>query len=165
MRHKPVRWAARRHLPAILLSVVLVGSALWIPAPSSDAVILGPQAYIVNTIETSAARIDLSEGQAYRSNIDVHTQPRALAITPGGEAWVANACFNSVTVTDIRNGNSRILWVGNEPYDIAVTPDGSMVYVLHRWDRTVLPFERTAGDEAPGGVHQDLGGALVEGGD
>jgi YVTN family beta-propeller protein len=87
--------------------------------------------WVVNPDNDSVSYINTLNGDRLK-HFKVGRGPRAVAITPAGEAWVTNKLSGSITVID---GNTRqvtrtiTLPAGSQPYGIAVSPAEGVVYV------------------------------------
>lgn len=92
--------------------------------------------------------------------IAVGAGPEGIALTPDGrEAYVANtgavvtgqagAIGDTVSVVDLAQGKTvRTLKVGNAPEALAVSPDGSVVYVANSNSESVTPIQTAS--QTPG---------------
>jgi len=121
-----------------------------------------------------AGPLALTGGVAYAtpatSTIAVGSEPRAVAVDPGGDVYVTNFSSGSDTgtVSVIDPATNRVIStiaVGSEPGGVAVGPGGD-VYVANYGSGTVSVIDPTtnrvistiAVGSEPGGVAVDLGG-------
>ncbi len=66
---------------------------------------------------------------------------------PGPEALVANRTGGSLTALDSSTGTAlTTVPIGNQPTDVAITPDGTTGYVTNSGDGTVTPFDVYSGN-------------------
>lgn len=128
-----------------LLALVLVATELSASAALGPA---GAKAYVANTENNTVSVVDLSD-MTVSTAVDVGSEPRGVAITPDGEfVYVANR-FGSI-LNDVQTPSVSVLSTttdevvaviglsGSEPYDLAVTPDGSRVYVACKGSSSVV---------------------------
>jgi YVTN family beta-propeller protein len=111
----------------------------------------GKTVYVANINSGTVTPIDTATNTAGEP-IEVGVRPRAIAVTPDGKiAYVVNQSRPQPspwpsyppdergTVTPIdtaTNTPGEPIDVGNEPFAIAVTPDGKTVYVANTWENT-----------------------------
>ena len=87
--------------------------------------------WIVNQDNDSVSVFNTSTGSRLK-HVKVGAAPRAIAFAPNGQAWVTNKQSASITVID---PNTRevlrtiALPAGSQPYGIAASPAGSVMYV------------------------------------
>jgi YVTN family beta-propeller protein len=109
----------------------------------------GAIAYVVNDVSNNVSVIDTATNKVTTS-ISVGISPFAVAVTPDGTtAYVVNygpcpfpgcgAPPGTISVIDTATNTvvGSPIQVGEHPYDIAVTPDGSTAYVTNLYSNTV----------------------------
>lgn len=111
-----------------------------------------PVAYIPNTADNTVSVIDTGTNTVIATvdKVGVAQQgaaltPRGIAAVPGGNVYVTNPGDLSVSVIDTATKTVvDNVTVGNYPLGVAVTPDGSLVYVGNTIDQTVSVIQTTS---------------------
>lgn len=108
-----------------------------------------PVAYVYTTLYSKNAvmEIDANQSRALTDPIIVPNGPRALAVDPRGRSeylYVVCELGNTVAVVDRRNRQViRSINVGQQPYAIAVSPNGQRAFVTNQGDDTVSILDLT----------------------
>ena len=141
----------------------------------------GKTAYVTDdgsstTLGHTVTPIDLATGRAEKA-IVVGPGPQGIAISPDGRtAWVADAgaivagqrgpAGHTVTPIDLATGRAeKAIDVGNGPTGIAISPDGSTVFVTNLDSESVTPISTATRTALPAiGVPGGPVAVVVEGG-
>lgn len=148
------------------ISLLLAGAALATTSCSVLAPVFGqnaatgtptgyatgarPVGFIYTTLygKNAIMEIDAVQSRANPDPILTPNGPRALAVDPRGiEQYLYVVCSlaNTVAVIDRRSRQViRSINVGNNPYDIVLTPDGSRAFVTNQDDDTVSVIDTTS---------------------
>ena len=116
----------------------LVAAALLVPLLAGEArAQTGPSLYVPNTTGNNVWVVDTST--AVVSSIPTASHSFSLAIK-GDQSWVYVSNYLDGTVTPINTATNTAgtpIPVGANPYGIAMTPDGTTVYVANNGGNTV----------------------------
>ena len=126
----------------------LLGALVPVLAFGARPAAAAPFAYVTNWIDNSVWVIDIATNNVVGSPIPVGRLPEGVAVTPDGtKVYVANNNLNlngtgtdTDTVSVITTATNTVvatITVGNQPSGVAVTPDGTKVYVANRGSGTV----------------------------
>lgn len=138
-----------------LLAVAATGCSLLNVTPTSgtgtgiQASSARPVANVYTTLYSKNAvmEIDVNQSRAVTDPIIVPNGPRALAVDPRGRSeylYVVCELGNAVAVVDRRNRQViRSINVGQQPYAIAVAPNGQRAFVTNQGDDTVSIIDLT----------------------
>jgi YVTN family beta-propeller protein len=89
----------------------------------------GSRAYVANLTGPSISFVDLAS-RTVTSTVRVPTQPTGLAISPDGATlYAASQTSGALTIVDVASATVRGELSVPQARDVAVTPDGSRVYV------------------------------------
>jgi len=158
----PISLPAGKVLPAIQAGSGPAGIAI---APDGDT------AYVTDANTDTVTPIDLSTLKPSKP-ITVGEGPQGIVITPdGSKAFVADAgaiisgqvgtIGHTVTPIDLSSGKALApITVGNAPIGIAITPDGSTVFVTNLNSESVTPIN-TASDTTAAAIATDGGPIAV----
>ncbi|MDP3936862.1 MAG: hypothetical protein Q8R92_01855 [Deltaproteobacteria bacterium] len=100
----------------------------------------GPQGkvLVINTDSDTVTLIDARKPEVVM-DIRVGDRPTKLAMNVKQTmAYVINIGSNDLSIIDLRNLTVLDVPLGFEPVDVAATPDGKMVLILHK-DRSLAP--------------------------
>ncbi len=128
---------------AVTGSAITVGANPRGIAVSPD----GSQVYVANEFDNTVSVIDTATN-AVTAAISVGSHPYGVAVSPdGSQVYVVNVCASSSsscangTVSVIDTATNAVtgspITVGNNPFGVAVSPDGSRVYVANSGSGTV----------------------------
>ena len=106
------------------------------PAVSSNIVVEdrptgADRLWVVNQDNDSVSVFDTATGGRLK-HVTVGTAPRSIAIAPNGQVWVTNKLSASISVIDPTTREvlrTITLPAGSQPYGIAASPAGSVMYV------------------------------------
>jgi YVTN family beta-propeller protein len=121
----------------------LLGALVPVLAFGARPAAAAPFAYVTNWIDNSVWVIDIATNNVVGSPIPVGRLPEGVAVTPDGtKVYVANNNLNlngtgtdTDTVSVITTATNTVvatITVGNQPSGVAVTPDGTKVYVVNQ---------------------------------
>src|SRR5262249_38684119 len=140
---------------------VLVGSlAFWVVVTPD-----GKTAFVTNNESGTVSTIDVKTKRKDPSDIAVGGNPKGVAGTPEGRTAVvtqANAGLglvpvptgNSVSTIDAKTRTTRpsAILVGNNPINVAVTPDGKTAFVTNSASDTVSTIDVKTGTKEPSDI-------------
>ncbi len=145
----------------LVTDTIPVGSGSIGVAVSPD----GSRVYVTNLNSNTVSVIDTATGQV-TDTIPVGISPEGVAVSPdGSRVYVTNQCASSsssnctngtVSVIDTASGLvTASIPVGSEPIGVAVSPDGSHVYVTNFGSNTVSVIDMATAVTAtiPVGTH------------
>ncbi|RDH80111.1 hypothetical protein DVS77_03740 [Mycolicibacterium moriokaense] len=117
----------------------------------------GRRAYIVNDYDNTVTVLDTTDSHTV-TTIDVGDEPFGIAVN-GDRAYVTNASGNSVTVIDTSTNSvvSTIAVDGQQPLDLALSPDGSRAYVTNYDSGTVSVLTLASATSTPASPRLGLG--------
>ena len=97
----------------------------------------GPRAIVSNALSGTLTVLDLQPPRlAVAATIPVGLEPRGVALR-GPRAWVALAGEDAVAAVDLASKAVERSPSGDEPWDVALSPDGTRVAVSNALSRTV----------------------------
>jgi YVTN family beta-propeller protein len=104
----------------------------------------GSKVYVANFTDSTVSMIPTTGEDKYTATTipmyPPNSEPLGVTVSSDGKAYVANYNLNSVSVIDTAAGGiivGGLIPVGNNPYGVALTPNGSRVYVANRDNSTV----------------------------
>ncbi|MEU2113529.1 beta-propeller fold lactonase family protein [Streptomyces sp. NPDC019507] len=132
-----------------MLPLATAASAVMaLPADQAAAVPPGIYAYVANNVSDNVSVIDTATNTV-AVTIPVGDGSRGVGVTPDGtRVYVANLSSDTVSVIDTATNTVSVIDtatntvtatvpVGNLPFGVAVTPDGTRAYVANELDDTV----------------------------
>lgn len=163
-------WLSLAAVPVVIVGVAVGGRG---GSPSTIAVGKNPvavaltsggaKAYVVNETSNTVTPVNLATGRTGRPipvNADIGTSlggPDAIAITPNGAtAYIADPPTDTLVPVDLASGTTgKPIHIAGGPGDIAMAPDGRIVYVVAGSESVVPVSVRTgaAGKPIPVGPH------------
>lgn len=134
----------------------------------------GSRLYVTNSTSRTVSVIDTATNQVI-ATVNTGTGPGRAIVAPNGYLYVANSGGAAVTVIDTatntqvdlnptQNGVQAIIPVGNGPRGLALSPDGSRLYVSSTNDDTVTVIN-TATNTVVDANGAAAGNAIATGGD
>lgn len=134
---------------SVLALLAGCGSAPPSPATGSTIVVHRQSVFTVNPWDGTVSRADARSG-ALQGEIELGAEPTRM-IRLGEELWVTLRASREVVVLDISGDGAPVetarLKVGAEPYGVAATSDGSLVYVAVSQQDQVVEFDAAARKE------------------
>jgi YVTN family beta-propeller protein len=92
--------------------------------------------WVVNPDDDSVSVIDPSNDTIV-GNFDVGKEPQSVALDLAGNAYVANAASNDVTILSPSGSPLGTLTTGAEPWNIVASPNGQRVFVANSGQDTI----------------------------
>ncbi|NOT59234.1 MAG: hypothetical protein HOP19_03305 [Acidobacteria bacterium] len=126
---------AYQHTPLATSTTATAQSGAVGPTQSSPVAVSanGRFVWVANPDTDTVSVIDATNDANQKvADIAVGDEPNNLALSAGGRAYVANTISGTVSVIDAASrAIIATIFVGTEPYGIALTPNGRKLYVVN----------------------------------
>lgn len=106
----------------------------------------GSKVYIVNLSSSSVSVINTST-RTVETTIEVGSQPTDIVVSPQGDrVYVSNQDDNTITVINVDDNSTTFIDLFSEPLGLAISNDGSLLYVTLTTLNRVIAINTTSFD-------------------